>query len=186
MDFRKKNNHSSQRNTWIASIPGCVGLLRVGPYFASFSWMFKMLRGKHHGLQKLLPATGIIWALRASVAQRVQNLVGRRFAHQRFADSRESIRRKIPIFEALRQIRANHVFSLIRIEIRVIRVQSSLLSHFLEGRFAKTRFFFRRENRFAENIRNSSANHESIRANRPTKVRNNSPKSCQNSAKLLN
>ena len=36
--------------------------------------------------------------------------------------SRESIRRKIPIFEALGQILANHVFSPIRIEIRVIRV----------------------------------------------------------------
>ena len=50
------------------------------------------------------------------------SLVGRRFAHQRFADSRESIRRKRPIFEALGQIRANRVFSPIRIEICVIRV----------------------------------------------------------------
>ena len=80
-------------------------------------------------------------------------LVGKRFAHQRFADSRESIRsectnrftEKIPIFEALGQIRANHVFSLIRIEIRVIRAHTSLLSHFLEGRF-------------------------DMRANRPTKI----------------
>ena len=33
-----------------------------------------------------------------------RNLVGKRFAHQRFADSRESIRRKMPTFEALGQI----------------------------------------------------------------------------------
>ena len=63
--------------------------------------------------------------------------MGRRFAHQRPADSRESIRKEMPIFEALGQILANRVFSLIRIEVRVIRVQSSLLSHYLEGRFAK-------------------------------------------------
>ena len=77
-------------------------------------------------------------------------LVDRRFAHQRFADSCESIRKKTS-FEALGQIRANRVFSPIRIEIRAIRVQSSLLSPFLEGRFAKKkRFsFFRNENRFA-------------------------------------
>ena len=68
----------------------------------------------------------------------------RRFAR---TDSRESIRRKMRIFEALGQIRANRVFSPIHIEIRVIRVQSSLLSHFLEGRFAKRRFS-RSENRF--------------------------------------
>ena len=69
--------------------------------------------------------------------------MGRRFAHQRFADSCESIRKKMPIFVALGKIRANRVFSPIRIEIRVIRVQSSLLFHFLEGRFGqKKRFFF--------------------------------------------
>ena len=95
--------------------------------------------------------------------------MGTRFAHQGFADSRESIRKKIPMFEALGQIRANRVFSPIRIEIRVIRVQSSLISHFLEGRFAKRNGFFRSENRFAENIGDSHANRESIRANRPTK-----------------
>ena len=56
------------------------------------------------------------------------NLVGRRFAHQRFADSRESIhanrfeKQKKTNFEALGQIRANRVFSPIRILIRVIRV----------------------------------------------------------------
>ena len=68
--------------------------------------------------------------------------MGRQIAHQRFADSRESIRKKIPIFEALGQIRANRVFSPICIEIRVIRVQSSLLSHFWEGRFAKKKQVF--------------------------------------------
>ena len=53
---------------------------------------------------------------------------------------------KNTFFEPLGQIRANRVFSLICIEIRVIRVQSSLLSHFLEGRFAKKKkFFFRSE-----------------------------------------
>ena len=36
--------------------------------------------------------------------------IGRRFAHQRFADSRESIRRKKTIFEALGQIRAKRVW----------------------------------------------------------------------------
>ena len=74
--------------------------------------------------------------------------VGRRFAHQHVADSCESIRRKIPIFEALGQIRENRVFSPIRIEIRVIRDHTSLLSHFLEGRFTKRRLF-RSENGFA-------------------------------------
>ena len=57
---------------------------------------------------------------------------------------------KKTIFEALAQIRANRVFSPIRIEIRTIRVKSSLLSHFLEGRFAKKGLFFTRiANRFA-------------------------------------
>ena len=66
--------------------------------------------------------------------------------------------KKIPIFEALGQIRVNRVFSPIRIEIRAVRVQSSLLSHFLKGRSAKKNsvFFFPKR--------------ESIRANRPTKV----------------
>ena len=53
------------------------------------------------------------------------------------------------MFEALGQIRANRVLSPIRIEIRVIRVQSSLLSHFFEGQLAKKEVFFRSENRFA-------------------------------------
>ena len=44
----------------------------------------------------------------------VLTLVGRRFARQRFADSRGSIRKKIPILEALGQIRADRVFSPIR------------------------------------------------------------------------
>ena len=69
----------------------------------------------------------------------------RSVAHQRFADSSESIRHKIPIFEALGQIRANRVFSPIRVEIRVVRVQTLLLSHFLEGRFAKKKVFSKRE-----------------------------------------
>ena len=87
----------------------------------------------------------------------IKNLVGKRFAHQRFADSRKSIRanrfaKKYTLicffFAALSQIRANRVFSPIRIEICVICTQSSLLSHFLEGRFA---IFFQSEKRFAEN-----------------------------------
>ena len=51
------------------------------------------------------------------------------------------------MFEALGQIRANRVFSPIRIEVRVTRVQSPLLSHILEGRFAKKKglFFSKRE-----------------------------------------
>ena len=57
-------------------------------------------------------------------------LVGRRFAHQRFANARESISKKKPIFEAIGQIGANRVLSPIRIQIRVIRVRSSLLSIF--------------------------------------------------------
>ena len=85
----------------------------------------------------------------------------RRFAHQRFADSVESIRanrfaKQTPIFEALGQIRANCVFSPFRIEIRVIRVQSSLLSHFWKVDSQNKVFFLKRE---------------SIRANRPTKLR---------------
>ena len=88
-------------------------------------------------------------------------IVGKRFAHQRFADSRE----KLPISEALGQIRANRVFSPIRIEIRVIRVQSSLLSHFFGRSIRKKKqvfflvffFFFSKRG--------------SIRAIRPTKHR---------------
>ena len=55
---------------------------------------------------------------------------------------------KKPIFEALGQIRANRVFSPIRIQIRVIRAQSSLLSIFWKVDSQK-KFFFRSENRFA-------------------------------------
>ena len=66
--------------------------------------------------------------------------MGKRFAHQRFADSRESTR-KIPIFEALRQIRANRVFSSIRTEIRVFRVQSSLLIPFSGRSIRKNEVF---------------------------------------------
>ena len=71
--------------------------------------------------------------------------MGRRFAHQRFADSRESIRKKEPIFEALGQISANHVVSPIRIRIRVIRVQSSLLSIFWKVNSQNKEFFDSRE-----------------------------------------
>ena len=73
-------------------------------------------------------------------------------------------------FEALGQIRANRVFSPIRIQIRVIRVQSSLLSIFWKVDSQKKCFFFRNENRFAENIRDLHAKRESIRANWPTKL----------------
>ena len=103
--------------------------------------------------------------------RKITTLVGRRFANQCFADSRElicfadsreSIRanrfeKRLPIFEALGQIRANRVFSPIRIEIRVIRVQSSLLSHFCKVDSQKQGFFYSKR--------------ESIRANRPTKNR---------------
>ena len=99
--------------------------------------------------------------------QTIRTPTFRRFAR---SDSRESIRKKIPIFEALGQIRANHVFSPIRIEIRVIRVQSSLLSHSSEGQFAKKKVFSKRES-IAESMRDSCVNRESIRANRPTKCK---------------
>ena len=79
-------------------------------------------------------------------------LVSKRFAHQCFADSHELIRQNIHIFEALGQIRANRVFSPIRIEIRVIRVLSSLLSIFWKADSQKKTF----------------AKRESIRPNRPT------------------
>ena len=61
------------------------------------------------------------------VLQELSGLAIRTPTFRRFAriDSQ-----KKPIFEALGQIRANRVFSPIRIEIRVIRVQSSLLSIF--------------------------------------------------------
>ena len=58
------------------------------------------------------------------------------------AFSKKARKRRSGIFEALGQIRANRVFSPIRIDIRVIRVQSSLLSHFLDGRFAKKKEVF--------------------------------------------
>ena len=104
--------------------------------------------------------------------QAIRTPTFRRFAR---IDSRESIRKKKPIFEALGEIRANRVFSPIRIEIRVSRAHSSLLSIFWKVDSQK-RFFFRSENRFAENIRDSHAipNRESIRANRPTKGLSNS------------
>ena len=78
---------------------------------------------------------------------------------------------EIPIFEANGQIRANRVFSPIRIEIRVIRIHSSLLSIFWKVDSQKNGYL-RSENRFAENIRGLRANRESIRANRPTKSGN--------------
>ena len=80
--------------------------------------------------------------------------MGRRFAHQRFADS---IRKTIPIFEALGQIRANRVFSLIRIEVRTIRVLSSLHPIFFGRSIRQNQVFSKRE---------------SIRENRPTKEAN--------------
>ena len=66
--------------------------------------------------------------------------MGKRFAHQRFADSRESIRKKVHIFEALGQIRANRVFP----SHSNSRDSRPILAaiHFLEGRFAKRLFFF--------------------------------------------
>ena len=77
-------------------------------------------------------------------------------AFRRFAriDSCESIRKKKPIFEALGQIRANRVLSPIRIQIRVIRVQCSLLS-ISGGSDSQNKGFSKRE---------------SIRANRSTKL----------------
>ena len=85
--------------------------------------------------------------------QAIRTPTFRRFAR---IDSRESICKTIPTFEALGQIRANRVFSPIRIGIRVICVQSSLLSHFLEGRFAK-KGFSKREFRFTESLGISQA-----------------------------
>ena len=98
-------------------------------------------------------------------------LVGRRFAHQRFADwrgidSRESIRNKTPIFQALGQIRANRVFSPLRIQIRVIRVQSLLSSIFCKVDSQNNGFFEARID--SQRILESRANRESICANRPT------------------
>ena len=60
--------------------------------------------------------------------------------------------------EALGQIRANRVFPPIRIQIRVLRVQSSLLSNSWKVESQKEGFFLLFSQR------------ESIRANRPTKV----------------
>ena len=100
----------------------------------------------------------------------IRDLSGhKRFAHQRFADSRESIRRKMAIFEALGQIRANRVFSPIRIESRVICVQSlAAIPIFGRSNSQRGGFFFETRIDSQENIRDSRANHESIRANRPT------------------
>ena len=55
------------------------------------------------------------------------------------------------MFEALGQIRANRVFSPIRIGIRMIRVQSSLLSHFWKVD-SQQGGFFRSKNRFARRV----------------------------------
>ena len=57
-------------------------------------------------------------------------------------DSHESIRKKEPIFEALGPIRANRILSEIRIQIRLIRVQSSLLSIFWKVDSQNQFFFF--------------------------------------------
>ena len=81
--------------------------------------------------------------------------MGRRFAHQRFVDSRESIRKKEPIFEARawpdssesRRPSDSHSDS------RDFRPVLAAI-HFLEGRFAKQELFSKQE---------------SIRANQPTK-----------------
>ena len=91
--------------------------------------------------QSVFPADGEKLFDSGHLGVRVRNLVGRRFAHQRIADSRESIRKRCLFFEALGPTRMNRVFSPIRIEIRGIRVQSSPPSHFLEGQLAETRFF---------------------------------------------
>ena len=56
--------------------------------------------------------------------------------------SGQAIRKQnMPMFEALGQIRANRVFSPIRIETRVIRVQSTLLSIFWNVNSQKKGFF---------------------------------------------
>ena len=88
------------------------------------------------------------------------NLAGRRFAHQRL-NFRRSARidlQKKTIFEALGQIRANRAFSPIRIQIRVIRVQSSpaesLLSIFWRVDSKKNGFF---KVRIDQQVRNVGA-----------------------------
>ena len=68
-------------------------------------------------LQQIMLQTSEIWTPKHRLQEEshcycILYLVDRRFAHQRFADSRESIRREIPIFEALGQIRASLRFAL--------------------------------------------------------------------------
>ena len=69
----------------------------------------------------------------------------------------------MPIFEALSQIRVNRVFSPIRIEIRVIRVQSSLLSIFWKVDSPKKAFAENREISTATTTTTQRARKENLR-----------------------
>ena len=79
---------------------------------------------------------------------------------------------KTSIFEALDQICANRVFSPIRIEIRVLAAISPF------GRLTRKqkKVLSKRESIRREYSRKSRANRESIRANRPIKIGNESLK----------
>ena len=99
-------------------------------------------------------------------------LVKERSVH-RFAriDSRESIHKKKLIFGSTwPDSRGSCLLSDSHSNSRDSRPVLAAI-HFLEGRFAKTRFFFfsKRET-IRRDIRDSRANRESIRANRPTKL----------------
>ena len=110
--------------------------------------------------------TAQVFATQANIHGDLSGQAIRTPTFRRFA--RISSQNKMPIFEALGQIRTNRVFSPIRIAIRVIRVQSRCYP--LSGRSIRKKTAFSSENRFAENIFAIRVRRESIRANRPTKT----------------
>ena len=93
-----------------------------------------------------------------------EDLSGQAIRTPTFADSHESIdSQERPIFEALGQIHANGVLSPIRIEIRVIRTLSSLLSIFWNFESQNKLFFSKRESIRRDQGRK---NHDSHRRDR--------------------
>ena len=82
--------------------------------------------------------------------KRYKTLVGRRFAHQCFADSRDSFATKTVFLKHLARFARIGSSSSLRFALKRAHDSHPILAaiHFLEGRFAKQRFF-RSENRFA-------------------------------------
>ena len=135
-----------------------------------FFWLYVDVGGGAHEIWRCSSvsamANQLVWAMSSwnspppihqDELAETQDLVGRRFAHQRFADSCESIRanRFAKTMTNFWSTWPDWSESRLHIEIRVIRVLLSLLSIFWKVDSKKTIFCSKRE---------------SIRANRPTKT----------------